>query len=655
MKQITTIPLASLLGVATLAASGAAQNSAPNPTTAADKIVIEPAMIVNEVARGNAFELFDEQVVAGDPRSGSKGRPTSVWGSGQDKIYYPLTAYVDLGAIHHLTDIFVYDANGVGDFRVENGTPFKWQPLVSDPLKSYLTWNRHAVDVRTRYLRFTIPDGGTRVPEIVLYGKPQEPVQPVKVPEAKRRPFALMNEMIGTNAFIDDPHDKMAAVGYIREYHTWGWDAGNAAYPNNAIAFNPSYAGGGGWNFDEYYTKLKNAGIMVAPAIKGSAKWIADKPDYKPVDVGQDATNPASYQAHADHMFQFAARYGSTKVADARLKLAPNQPRLSGMGLLRYFENGNEPNAWWHGRAGYSTPYELAAQSSADYDGHRKTMGSTFGIKNADPNAQLVMAGLAGLDLNYIKAMKAWADWNRAGDFPADVLNVHTYSNNIGGQGNSRVGISPEQDRLKERLQELTDYRDRYLPGKELWLTEFGYDTHPASTQGAHAIGETTTEETQARWLVRSFLAIAAAGVDRAAQYMLRDVNPQDGTKYSTSGLVTQKGEWKPKTSWYYTYTMKNRLAGMRFAGEVASGNPKVLIYKFKADKGNGAYVVWCPTAENATVSNFALPVTGAKTAIQVTLQNGETNGISAPLAIAANSVTLQVSEKPIFVMVDQM
>jgi hypothetical protein len=176
-------------------------------------------MIVNEVGRGNAFELFDEQGIAGDPRSGSKGRPTTVWGTGLDKIYHPMTAFVDLGAVHHITDIYLYDANGTGEFLVETGTPFKWQSLVSDPLKNYLNWNRHAVDVRTRYLRFSIADGGTRMPEVVLYGTALEPIPLVKVPEPKRRPFPLMNELIGTNAFIDDPLDKMAAVGYVREYH----------------------------------------------------------------------------------------------------------------------------------------------------------------------------------------------------------------------------------------------------------------------------------------------------------------------------------------------------------------------------------------------------------------------------------------------------
>jgi hypothetical protein len=74
----------------------------------------------------------------------------------------------------------------------------------------------------------------------------------------------------------------------------------------------------------------------------------------------------------------------------------------------------------------------------------------------------------------------------------------------------------------------------------------------------------------------------------------------------------------------------------MRFAGEAVSGNPNVLIYRFKSDKGNGAYAVWCPTSENVTVANFALSTAGAKTATQLTLQGGQTRGITTPLTIQA-------------------
>ena len=65
-----------------------------------------------------------------------------------------------------------------------------------------------------------------------------------------------------------------------------------------------------------------------------------------------------------------------------------------------------------------------------------------------------------------------------------------------------------------------------------------------------------------ARWIVRSFLAIAAAGVDKASAYLLRDVvdenDPYASVTYSTSGLVTEKGDWTPKISRYYVYTLRN-------------------------------------------------------------------------------------------------
>ncbi len=623
-------------------------------------------MVTNESARGDAGQLVDEQQLAGDPRGGKGGQPKTTWTIGfqAKELYYPLAAFIDLGAVHRLRDVLVYDSNSSGELKIEAGTPAKWQPLISDPLSNYGRWNRHPVDVETRYLHVVVSDPGTLAPEIVLYGQALGPLQVPVIPAAKARPFAKMDELIGTNAFIDDPLDKMQAVGFVREYHSWGWDAGDgksgaAAYPNNLVAFNPSSgAGGNAWFFDDYYAKLKKAGITVSPSIKGSVNWLfpaAAKPTELVADAGADPTLPQSYKAHSDHLFQFAARYGNRKVPDAQLKLAPNQPRLSGLGLLRYFENANEPDAWWQGRAGYSTPYELAARSSADYDGHQKTMGATFGVKNADPNAQLVMGGLAGLRLEYLQAMKAWADWHRGGDFPADVLNFHHYSNDIGGQGQSQQGISPEADKLKERLQTLSDYRNRYLPTKELWLTEFGYDTHPASVQRAPAIGETSGEEVQARWMLRSYLACAAAGIERAAQYMLRDVDPQNPQQYSTSGLVTQKGEWKPKTAWFYTYTLKNRLAGMRFQSEMASGNPKVWIYRFKGDQSGGAYVVWCPTSENAVVSNFKLPIPGAKTANLVEFVGGETRGKASPLALKGGAVTLGVSELPLIILVDSL
>ena len=112
-------------------------------------------------------------------------------------------------------------------------------------------------------------------------------------------------------------------------------------------------------------------------------------------------------------------------------------------------------------------------------------------------------------------------------------------------------------------------------------MTEFGYDTNPASPIHAPKLGGLSAEEVQGAWLLRSYLALAAARIDRAAMFMFRDVKSDGGGVFETSGMVTEKGHWKPKPSYYYTATLKRRLAGIRYAGDIPSGNKDVLIYRF--------------------------------------------------------------------------
>src|SRR5690606_32247785 len=133
---------------------------------------------------------------------------------------------------------------------------------------------------------------------------------------------------------------------------------------------------------------------------------------------------------------------------------------------------------------------------------HLGSLGKDKGVKHADPKAKMVMGGLASLNLKYfkyIKAIKFWADYNRDGNIPFDVINFHHYSNNRTiKKGLSVTGISPEEDSLRQKLIQIVEYRNREMPGKEVWLTEFGYDTHPQSPQRAPAIGSMSQEEVQA-------------------------------------------------------------------------------------------------------------------------------------------------------------
>jgi hypothetical protein len=48
--------------------------------------------------------------------------------------------------------------------------------------------------------------------------------------------------------------------------------------------------------------------------------------------------------------------------------------------------------------------------------------------------------------------------------------------------------LSPEGCKLQDLMYSIVSYRDQNLPGKELWLTGFGYDTDPNSRLRAPAI-----------------------------------------------------------------------------------------------------------------------------------------------------------------------
>jgi len=426
-----------------------------------------------------------------------------------------------------------------------------------------------------------------------------------------------MDELIGTNGFIDDPIDKLSAVaGTLREYHPWAWDAGDGAadfvpFPRNRIRWEPSYAAGGnGWFFDQYFGTLAKRGVTVVPCVMESPKWVAANGDDRPAAPTADKSFPASYAAHADHLFQYAARHGRRVVPTAQLKLADDQPKKSGLGLIRYLENWNEPNKNWRGKLAEFSPEQFAAMCSADYDGDQGRMGAGFGVKSADPSMKLVMGGLVGINVPFLEGMRQWSLAHRGGSLPFDVINVHTYSNDAhdavgqGGEGLGTTGVSPEESNLYGRLRTLTKWRDQYAPKCEVWLSEFGYDVHPQSVQRAPAIGNRSPEWTQAAWIGRSYLVASAAGIDRAMQYMFRDVNLTDRTQFSSSGLVTTKGEWQPRRSYSVAVNLRKLLKGFYPVGVILHPAAEISVLQFQnaEAKSPSVAVVWANSSRNASV-----------------------------------------------------
>ncbi len=452
-----------------------------------------------------------------------------------------------------------------------------------------------------------------------------------------------VDQMVGTNSFIDVPMDKMEAVGFIREYHPWSF----TEIRDDVYEFN---RWNGFWDFDSYYAELEALGITTCPVLWESPGWLESNPANKPCAIDEDPTDPGSYSEMAQLMYQYAARYGSSSVPDGKLLVNEGQLKKSGLGLLTYFEDWNEQDRDWDGRDARFYPEEYAAMASANADGHAGSLGDGYGLKTADPEAKFVMGGLCILGTEYISEMYRWFQENRPDhQWPIDVINMHHYAYSL--QAN---GISPEEDGFKARILEVINWRNEYAPENEVWITEFGYDTNNESPNRINPFGGFTPEEIQAQWITRSFLILSSAGVDRAAQFMLRDVGPNPEPRWRNSGLTLSSSEnYVPKTSWYYVFSLKNILKGMYF-DKVVSEDNAAYVYRFVDQAGERyVYALWVPSS-NGTRSTYRLRIPEGEASLSgIRLADGSTEGYPYPVEAVNGMISLEISETPQFITVN--
>ncbi len=417
-----------------------------------------------------------------------------------------------------------------------------------------------------------------------------------------------MDEFIGANTRREDP---LPPVGFAREYHNWVLDEGfecgysdySPHYPGNQYKWNPPYQGRTSVEFDQYYASYNNAGIIVSPSMVGTIPqvnnpaWCDNTDNIEnlleqiPVKLGNSPDLATSYLEHADYLYHFLARYGQTEfstngetnIIDPKLHV--DETVKTGMDLVRYLENWNEPDNFWDPGA-YFTGGQFAAMMSADYDGHMGTMQSQIpingtsypvGVTNADSKVSFVMGGISELDRTYMQEIATWSETNRAGAskvYPFDVFNFHHYSDREpNGFNIAEHGFSPEEDiwnnkslkyNMIQMIQDMgQDFDLTDFPKLEFWMSEFGYDTSPYSYQACipdyditppisagdncaisnlrddylscivpyWPLIETVDQnriyqilyEVQGQWLVRSILEMSATGFDRVMIFDTRD------------------------------------------------------------------------------------------------------------------------------------
>jgi hypothetical protein len=294
--------------------------------------------------------------------------------------------------------------------------------------------------------------------------------------------------------------------------------------------------------------------------------------------------------------------------------------------------------------------------------------GYHFGAKNADPNIRIAMAGISAADCNYINSMSYWMMANRQdGQVAYDAFNVHHYmTKQIEINGNKfYVGVSPEEGQLKEVMAKFVELRNKYYIDKEVWITEFGWDTNQSySTEtSSHAYGDYTGRQVQAMWLTRSYLLLSSCGVDKATMYMCEDAGIEADSvgKYGTCGVIAYEKNENGKTvevkkdSYYYMYTLKNTLGDYRFNREIDAYDENVLIYEYINDEGKIAYAAWCKTSDGTTSKNYQFKIDSTSaTATLVEAAYGDIDGVQTKLTSDnIGYVTINISENPIYIVVD--
>ncbi|MBC7390989.1 MAG: T9SS type A sorting domain-containing protein [Opitutaceae bacterium] len=633
----------------------------PMPNGTEVKLSITGDMITDEKAfpESSPFKMFDEQanITAQPPVT----QPSTSWGSYINKdLFYPLSSVINLGQSINISNIYVYDGGGSSNlsfYAKVNGT---WELLFTDALTSWNTWNKHVVNKYTQFVKIVSDAPTGSFGEVVIYGD-RNTASPSKA-IAGAKTYPVLEDFLGVNILHTNSISDASIVKNIREFHLWTWNEANSdianypGYPANKYGFNPSP--GNYWNFDNVYSSYKNKGMKIVPTLQGTAFWFnkaldGSMQDNKPVVDGLNTEDPASYVAHADYLYQFAARYGAKQVPTASLKLQQNNSPVSALNSIEGVENWNEPNKTWKSRKGMFSPYEYAAMTSADYDGHQGKLGTTVGVKNADPNLPFIMAGLTGMDTVYTKAMLTWFKNNRTdGVTPFNVINYHHYSNDAGGQvGAPSFGVSPEADMLEKKVKGAVDFNSRYLPGKPVWITEFGFDASQNSPQKAKAYGNFTGEDVQAMWLVRSSLAIYAGGADKAYLFWLQDDDSRNDYLFGTCGLTSFVYPGTPqKRKAYYWLSTLNKVAGKyRLTQKTVTGTTHLAQFEKPITSDTTVYCIWNGTSNGTITTGYKLNVRGSKAEI-ITPQVGSLVGKSTPATVVNGTVTINVTEDPIYV-----
>ncbi len=432
--------------------------------------------------------------------------------------------------------------------------------------------------------------GHTALGLVVGSGRRGAPAQVAAVVRPRK---PLFREFMGVNGHTIQFKPQLYApvCRAVRDYHPMEWDtgAGTSFTPPFPLARN-------GVDWEKVYGSWKAAGYETEVCIMFNDR---------PAKAWKDLSRDAGAYGRA-----FAKAFGPS----------------SSTKLVASAEVGNEPGNY-------------------DDESYRTLFkGMAKGLREGDARLKIGTCALTtGPSEKYAKSVECIRGLEDLYDF----LNIHTYAE-LEGYPTWRRSYpeDPKLDYLR-RVERLIAWRDQHAPGKEIRVTEFGWD---ASTKAAPATGTFSkwvgsTETEQAQYLVRSFMLFSKLDVTRAYIYFFDD---KDEPQIHGSSGLTRNG--RPKPAFYAVAHLKKTLGDYRFRRVVEERPGSVFVYEYGHcdDPKLRIWAVWSPTGTGKH-GRIDLKIEGMKllTAERMPLAAGEAP-VEHPIT-REGTMSVDCTESPLF------
>ncbi|MEX0884745.1 MAG: T9SS type A sorting domain-containing protein, partial [Cyclobacteriaceae bacterium] len=195
-------------------------------------------------------------------------------------------------------------------------------------------------------------------------------------------------------------------------------------------------------------------------------------------------------------------------------------------------------------------------------------------------------------------------------------------------------------------------FRDHNMPGKEVHVTEWGWDASSENETASNS--EAVSGLSQAVYALRGLLWLSRMGVDRAHWYFYANVDVENSDpqrNYDRSGLTESLNfNFQEKRSFIAAEALQNKMATLRFQ-EVLKEDEDAYIYLLRNEQGEDSHLVaWRPVTGDDSVSvNLPFPYESAAEAAWY-LSGLDAQGEAVTIKYENGKLHLPLSSKPLLV-----